>query len=448
MIVMAAIVTIGLGLYNVLNGRSRPLDPLLACHVGAYVFDDGTNTIIVGSYRSPNELKIVWPDGRFEFVQTTESANVFQSAQLRFVHKGCEAATAILTSVGAPERNAKKLPFREQAVDFRSQGVEIAGKLVLPAGAPPKAIVIEVTGSNDTGEVDRTYWQYALPLQGVGIFVFDKPGTGGSDGTVTANFHKRAADAIAAVDAVKRSVDTREMKIGFHGASQGGWVAPLAASQGGVDFVVVSYGLAEGVPAEDRDETEMALIAAGHGPDTLQKARELTVITGKIVRSHWQDGWKELSAWRGRHGEESWTKDVINTSYTGQLLQMPDFVASNLGPWIGPLMDQGVSFEYEPGPVIENLKIPQLWIFGGKDRSAPSASTIRILSELQQETQDLNLVVFPEAGHGIVETTKSGDVEIDRYSAGYHDLVAEWVKSGQLPSVPGAIMHRARGKTN
>src|SRR3546814_5124285 len=97
--------------------------------------------------------------------------------------------------------------------------------------------------------------QYLLPAQGVGVFVYDKRGTGRSTGSYTQDFHLLAGDARAALVEALRLAGERAGRFGFHGGSQAGWVAPLAASKTPqAQFVLVGYGMATGPLAEDRSE--------------------------------------------------------------------------------------------------------------------------------------------------------------------------------------------------
>ncbi|WP_257385833.1 hypothetical protein [Tahibacter caeni] len=75
------------------------------------------------------------------------------------------------------------------------------------------------------------------------------------------------------------------MRVGFAGASQGGWIAPLAARHSDPDFIAVSYGLAD---------------------SPLAKAREITDATGPIMASRFRDGYARLAELKTRYGHEPW----------------------------------------------------------------------------------------------------------------------------------------------
>jgi dienelactone hydrolase len=85
--------------------------------------------------------------------------------------------------------------------------------------------------------------------------------------------------------------------------------------------------------------------------------------------------------------------------------------------------------DYDPIPTLRKLKVPSLWVLAGKDTEAPSASTIGILRGLQAQGIPIDVAVFPNADHGIIEVeqTPQGQRELERHSPGYFDLLADWV---------------------
>lgn len=408
-----------------LSARSGPVTQEALCYVGAYALEGGGDAVIV-AYDDGDTMEFSFPDGA-RGVMTKRSAGVFEGDGVRFARPDCATPHAT-TAKNGKTIAATKHSFEERTLRIVSAGTELAAKLVLPSAAPKQA-VIWVAGSNDDGDIDRIHWQYTLPLQGVASLILDKRGTGASHGSATANFHTRAADVRATVTELRRALGP-DVEIGLHGASQGGWVAPLAALDGDVAFVVVSYGLAEGVTAEDRDEMAAHVRKAGFGEQELAKLRRLTNITARIVRSNWSEGWDELATWRAAHGSEAWVESLPSTSYTGVLLQIPSFAAGWIGPVIGRALDKDVSFAYDPRPTLERLKTPQLWLLGGADTSTPAAATITILRNLQASGSPIELVVYPNAGHGLMEPWPGRKSE--RLVPGYRETVAAWVKTRKL----------------
>jgi dipeptidyl aminopeptidase/acylaminoacyl peptidase len=49
------------------------------------------------------------------------------------------------------------------------------------------------------------------------------------------------------------------------------------------------------------------------------------------------------------------------------------------------------------------MSTPGLWLFGGADKSIPTDRSVQILSRLKHAGKDFTIVVFPDAGHGLVD---------------------------------------------
>src|SRR4029079_9606082 len=128
-------------------------------------------------------------------------------------------------------------------------------------------------GSEDSSAVQTYSLQRLLPAEGVGAFVYEKRGTGGSEGKYTQDFDVLADDAVAAMREARRLAGARAGRVGYQAGSQGGWVAPMAANRAPVDFVIVCFGLAVSVIDEDQQEVEMELRDKGYSAEDSAKAQ-------------------------------------------------------------------------------------------------------------------------------------------------------------------------------
>jgi pimeloyl-ACP methyl ester carboxylesterase len=132
--------------------------------------------------------------------------------------------------------------------------------------------------------------QRLLQTEAVGAFVYDKRGTGGSAGKYTQDFDVLADDAVAAMREAKRIAGARASRIGYQGGSQGGWVAPLAATRAPVDFVIVCFGLAVSVIDEDQEEVALEMRLKGHSQEDIAKALEVAAAAEAIFESGFTKG--------------------------------------------------------------------------------------------------------------------------------------------------------------
>jgi pimeloyl-ACP methyl ester carboxylesterase len=203
------------------------------------------------------------------------------------------------------------------------------------------------------------------------------------------------------------------------GESQGGWIAPLAAVRAPADFVVVSYGLAISPLDEDRYEVMNELRAKNYDDAVIAKGRELSDITGRIMLSRFTDGLEDLRKFKAAYAGEKWL-DEVEGDYTGPLLRSPDDEFKELRALLG----FDAILDYDAQAALRRVRTPMLWIVAGKDTEAPPAPTLEFLRTLQAAPPQLDIAIFPNADHGILEH--------DRTSAGYQDLLAAWIRTRKL----------------
>jgi len=236
---------------------------------------------------------------------------------------------------------------REVNVHFTCEGVVLAGTLYLPAGEGRHPAVVWVHGSGEQPRLN--YGAIVAPLveQGIAVFSYDKRGVGESEGdccTSPGHYNLVAADADGAVVALRSRADIDAARVGFYGASEAGWVVPLANA---------------------RLDQPVAFTALVDAP---------TVTTG------------EEEVWSNAAGEEE----------PGPLTEEKKEDATRRLEEAGPS-------GFDPAPYIERMQTPGLWLYGGADKSIPTDRCVAILERLKQEGKEFTIVVFPGAGHGLVD---------------------------------------------
>src|SRR5262249_2121005 len=155
-------------------------------------------------------------------------------------------------------------------------------------------IVVLVHGAERESARESYALQRLLPAENVGAFVYDKRGTGNSEGKYTQDFNTLADDAVAAMREARRIAGPRSARIGYQGGSQGGWVAPLAATLAPVDFVIVSFGLAVSVIDEDQQEVALEMRLKGHKQQEILKALEIASAAEAVFESGFTKGFERF----------------------------------------------------------------------------------------------------------------------------------------------------------
>jgi dienelactone hydrolase len=316
---------------------------------------------------------------------------------------------------------------------FVSHGVGLKGRLVMPAGSGRVAVMVLGHGSERTGATATAFRQRLYPTAGVGVFLFDKRGTGDSGGTYTQDFSLLADDMAAAMDEARRLAGRRAGRIGFEGGSQAGWVLPLAASRTRADFVIIGYGIAASPAEEDRTETLQDLAAAGWGADVLAKGREVTDATTELVRSNFTRGFARFNAVVAAYRAEPWFKD-LKGEYTGDIVRLGEAELRVEGP----AHDVGTPWDYDAVGALRRLPAPLLWMIAGEDTEGAGPETPRALAALQGEGRPVTVAVFPATEHGMhTFFVRAGRREHTGYAPGYFAMELDFARRGRLPGSYG-----------
>jgi len=247
-----------------------------------------------------------------------------------------------------------ELPPRAEEVTFASGVTSLSGVIHMPGGAGPHPGVVVVHGSGRQTAHGLAPIGEAFARAGIAALTYDKRGVGRSQGTyatVSPGSSDRtlgtlAGDALAGVAFLKAQRDIRWTRIGLVGLSQGGWIAPLAASQ----------------------TSDVAFMVLYSGP---------TVSVGEEIY---------FSDLTGEQGGSTERTD-------------PE-IARLLATYDGP---RG----FDPRPVLRDLDVPGLWLLGERDRSIPVPETTAILGELQADGRPFAYEVFPGADHSLRDETGS-----------------------------------------
>src|SRR5687767_7191331 len=402
--------------------RAASEDPPHACYSGAYRLG---NDYIVITPSDEGALRYRVPDGRSGRLYPDDDRHFhggpgWASREPRIaeaVFDGCPGKRIEFRLKDGPSGIAQRVPVTRTPTTFSSIGNTLYGELFAPE--KPQALVVMVFGSGQDSAVAYSYVQHLLSYYGIAAFVYDKRGTGKSNGRFTVDFSELADDALAAMAHARTLLNAPGVPVGLMGESQGGWIAPLAAVRAPADFVIVSYGLAISPLDEDRFEVMNELRAKHYDDSVVARGRELTDITGRIMLSRFTDGLDDLRKFKAAHADAKWLQEVEG-DFTGPLLRSPDDKFEELRKLLG----FDAILDYDAQAALRRVRVPMLWIVAGKDTEAPPGPTLEFLRTLQPEPPQLDIAVFPNADHGIIED--------DRQSVGYHDLLAKWIRTRKL----------------
>jgi len=294
---------------------------------------------------------------------------------------------------GAPEgafayarsRGSAKPLFDEREITFNNGPVQLAGSLLVPRGTGRVPAVVFLHGSGAEGRWASRFLASQLATHGIAALIFDKRGVGQSRGDWRqATPEDLAGDAAAAVARLRAEPRVDTTRIGIHGHSQGGTLAPMVAVQspgGGVAFVIASAGA--GLPM---DSVEIFSVLNSIYPQakTAQDSADARAYTEELVAVAYQ-------------GHPRARLDSLVTAFQGR-------------PWYfaPPAPDNSYwafSRQYarlRPLDWWAKVRVPVLLIYGAADQRVPArASAERIAATVQRNAPDVDLTVriLPGADH-------------------------------------------------
>ena len=154
------------------------------CAVGVY----GDKTSFVVMTRRGDAFRYAYSDGRRGLV--AEASDLACGAG----HLRVDDATIY-----------SQLPLKITDTRFRSGEVMLAGQLIEPATADASMpLVVLAHGSEELGWINAVDYPFQFAGRGVSAFVYDKRGTGLSEGRYSQNFPELADDLVAASNVAKR----------------------------------------------------------------------------------------------------------------------------------------------------------------------------------------------------------------------------------------------------
>jgi len=186
---------------------------------------------------------------------------------------------------------------------------------------------------------------------GFAVLAYDKRGTGASTGTYLRGgshspdqlLRRLAADAAAMFDELASDRDVDATALGFFGASQAGWIIPLA------------------------------------GQLTHTPPRFNIVLSGPAVSTGLEQYYSDL------------TGDGMRPPQVADRAEVERLVLGFQG-----------SAGFDPAPILRASRVPTVWLLGDHDESVPTFASVRVLDSIRAAGNDRHTIVrYPNANHAL-----------------------------------------------
>lgn len=301
--------------------------------------------------------------------------------------------------------------IKKEEVTFKSGRLILSGTILIPKGSGPFPAVVFLHGSGAATRDQNKWRAKQFARQGYVSLIFDKRGTGSSQGSEADwkyfSFDSLAQDAVAATEYLLSRKEVDPSNIGLIAASQSGWVAPIAATKPArISFMIIISASVSTV-AEDRIfERSERLKREGFSESDRSEVALMQKLDHEVTRDssrfpEFQTMWQEF-------GSRTWFPRVYPSEY---FLQDPTKNAYR--QWFKTIID------FDPMPFIASMGIPTLWLFGDPalDRFGPVQKSMDRINEQITEGKPFQLKQYKGADHNL-------------NGADYFEDVFEWLKGG------------------
>lgn len=243
-----------------------------------------------------------------------------------------------------------EVDYSEVLYTNETDNLKLAGMLMVPEGEGPFPTAVVIQGSGPSFRDNGWYLSIVKHLQdnGIAVLIPDKRGCEKSEGEwIGANFDELANDAISAIEFIKTQDRFEYDYIGLVGMSQGGWIAPVAATK-----------------SED-----VSFIAS---------------LSGATVNAEEQLLHEEI------HNISQYTYPFIARMFapiTTNRLKKMEHLSSYA--------------DFDPIPYLKDVEVPVLFAFGEGDKYVPVSASIERLEE--NGLNHFEIKTYPNGGHAIID---------------------------------------------
>ncbi len=311
-----------------------------------------------------------------------------------------------------PQEPKPPFPYTSEEVTYKNGDVKLAATLTIPPGDGPFPAVVLITGSGpqDRDETVMGHKPFLilsdyLSRHGVAVLRADDRGVGGSTGSTsdstTADF---AQDALAGVRFLKTHPKIAPGKIGLLGHSEGGVIAPLAASQSpDVAFIILLAGTGAPAPELLLRQAELISRAQGASEEAIRKEAESLKRMFAILTSE-----KDPAARTAKLREAVKSSMAAASEQEIKSAGGPDAwadlqVKRVSSPWFVFFIG------YDPRPALRKVKVPVLALNGELDLQVPVDMNLPAIERILKESgnRDVTAKRMPGLNH-LFQHAKTG----------------------------------------
>lgn len=320
-----------------------------------------------------------------------------------------EVVALVVTRGGGSETYYRKNTVRQKQVAFNGAAGSLSGTILYPKGAARVPGIVLVHGSGPIYRTALTQQAVMFAEMGFAVLIYDKRGTGKSQGRWQgAGFEDLADDALAALSALERETFVDASRTGFQGHSQAGYILPIAATKSTLaDFIIIVNGGSITPWQQSLYDKENDLVREGFAPADRVAALDLM----RRVYAYVLEQKGDYERLNGDY-QAAQSKPWFEVTDFPKLASFPSWKQN-------PETLEGFRTElaFDPKVYQRQMTMPVLVLLGEDDKTVPSKIVIGGWRETLAEAGNplSEIVLIPGAGHGMRQD--GGGVFVPEYAA-------------------------------
>ncbi|MBP6793753.1 MAG: alpha/beta fold hydrolase [Saprospiraceae bacterium] len=287
--------------------------------------------------------------------------------------------------------NSKKEESQTETVEFNNSTIKLKGTFYKPFSAAPYPVIVLAHGSGKGNRGSFYYTPYGeyFSKNGIAVLIFDKRGTGDSDGVYDDNpdFTLLAADLQEAFNYVINRPDVDKSKVGIIGISQAAWVLPIALQKlNNVAFTICTSCPMVPPYQSDLFQKGRQLKEEGFSDSDINHILEYNRTVTEYVATF--ENRQNVIDLKQKYKSKKWFQDF---EYSAELSPEDTLKTDRY--------DHYRKSVFNPIPLWQKVTSPLLLVYGGKDSHIPVEGSIKMVTDSLSDKSNIQFKTFNNEGH-------------------------------------------------
>lgn len=290
--------------------------------------------------------------------------------------------------------------YNEEDIVFQNDGLNFHGTLYTPKQNNKRCLVVFIHGSGQEERTEYAFHARELVREGISSFVYDKRGSGMSEGqTYDVDYNGYACDAVSAINKLKNLY--KFDKIGLFAVSEGEWVSLIVDTLTEIKFIVMVSASGTSPLNQTLRELTYRLEEKKFNQEDISDAKKLynnilTFNNDSISRIKIK---KEIEHNKNKHWFEEGEDFDTDLYYY---------------PWWNNVMN------FNPVSYLEKTSTNILVLVGNENQSYPAKETVINFDKYK----NIETKIFDSGNHSMIDFRWI----IPMFVKGYIDTYTSWVK--------------------